>query len=311
MKKNHLSAQIITAVFFISIIMVGCKKEKSATLTPAEEEQASTVSVESETENEVVFNDVFDNVIGVNTEVGIGGTGIFGRVATNQMADGRNMNMDSLPVCTHVTITHLTAAVFPIKIVIDFGTGCRGTDGHMRYGKIITTYTGRLLEPGNSATTTFEGFKLDSLSVEGTHKITNTTNTTAGSNQRQFTVDITDAKITRPSGNYSKWNSHRVITQVEGNGSLLPQDDVFHITGSAHGQVKRGDMVYAWNSEIINPLVKKFTCHWISQGIIKVRRETLAPNSQWTAVLDYGQGNCDFYATLTINGIPHQIQLPH
>lgn len=310
MKKTSLIVQAI-AVVVISVLFIACKKETSSSLSPAEEQQAATVSTESETENEVVFNDVFDNVMGVNAEVGVGGTGIFGRVATSTSIDVRNSNMDSLPSCTLVTISRLNAPnLFPVKIVIDFGNGCKGNDGRTRYGKIITTYTGRLLVPGSSATTTFDGFKLDSLSVEGTHKITNTTNTTSGSNQRQFTVDVTDAKITRPSGNYSRWNSHRVTTQVEGNGSLIPQDDVFTVTGSAKGQVKRGNLIYGWNSEITTPLVKRFSCRWISQGVIKVRRETLASNSQWTAVLDYGQGSCDFYATLTINGTVYQVQLP-
>lgn len=308
MKKSALFTRLIAAAFFGSLVMIGCKKENSGSLSPAEEEQAANYSSESETENEVVFNDVFDNVMGVNTDVGIGGTGIFGRVAAN----GRETGTDSLPSCTTVTITFLNApAKFPVKIVIDFGVnGCLGRDGHMRYGKIITEYSGRLLEPGNSATTRFDGFKFDSISVQGTHKITNTT--TAGSNQRQFTIDIVDAKLTKPNGNYSLWSSQRVITQVEGNGTpLYPLDDIFKITGSAHGQVKHGDLIYAWRSEITEPLVKKFTCPWISKGVIKVRRETLSSNSQWVATLDYGTGDCDFLATLSINGVTKQIKLPH
>jgi hypothetical protein len=306
MKKSALFTRLITAAFFASLVMIACKKENSSSLSPAEEEQAANYSTESETENEVVFNDVFDNVMGVNTEVGIGGTGVFGRVSAN----GREMGLDSLP-CVQVSITLLNApARFPMKIIIDFGAGCLGRDGHTRSGKIITEYSGKLTEPGNSATTRFDGFKFDSISVQGTHKITNTT--AAGSNQRQFTIDVTDAKLTKPNGNYSMWTSHRVITQIEGNGTpLFPIDDIFKVTGSAHGQVKHGDLIYAWHSEITEPLIKKFTCHWISKGIIKVRRETLATNSQWVATLDYGLGDCDFLATLTINGASHQIQLPH
>jgi len=37
----------------------------------------------------------------------------------------------------------------------------------------------------------------------------------------------------------------------------------------------------------------------------------LSTNSQWVATLDYGQGECDSLATLTINGVSHQIQLHH
>lgn len=308
MKKSALFTRLIAAAFFTSLTLIACKKENSGSLSPAEEENAATYSSESETENEAVFNDVFDNVVGVNSEVGIGGTGIFGRVASDNV---RENGLDSLPSCTTVTITLLsTTARFPMKIVIDFGTGCIGRDGHIRSGKIIIEYTGRLTEPGNSATTRFDGFKFDSISVQGTHKITNTT--AAGSNQRQFTVDVTDAKLTKPNGNYSMWTSTRVITQTEGNGTpFIALDDIFKVTGSSHGQVKHGNVIYAWHSEITEPLIKKFSCHWISKGVIKVRRETLPDNSQWTATLDYGQGDCDYLASLTINGVSQQIQLPH
>lgn len=309
MKKSSLFTRLITASFLTALVLLACKKENSGSLTPAEEEQAATYFSESETENEIVFNDVFDNVMGVNSEVGIGGTGIFGRVAST--TNGRGENTDSLPSCTQVSISFLNApARFPVRIVIDFGSGCTGRDGHTRSGKISTEYSGRLTEPGNSATTSFEGFKFDSISVQGKHKITNTT--AAGSNQRQFTIDVEDAKLTKASGSYSMWTSHRVITQVEGNGTpFIPLDDIFKITGDSHGRVKHGDFIYAWQSEIAEPLIKKFTCRWISKGIIRARRETLPSNTQWAAILDYGQGNCDFQATLTINGVSHQIQLPH
>ena len=307
MKKLSFYTQCITVACIVCFLMIACKKEQSGTLSPGEEEQAANYSTQSETENEVVFNDVFDNVMGVNSEVGIGGTGIFGRIATNM----RETNIDSLPSCTQVSITLLNAPPrFPMKIVIDFGGGCIGRDGHKRSGKIITEYSGRLVEPGSVATTQFDGFKFDSISVQGTHKITNTT--ASGSNQRQFTIDITDAKLTKLNGDYATWSNHRVITQIEGNGTpQIAVDDIFRITGGAHGKIKHGDLIYAWESEIIEPLIKKFTCPWISKGAVRVKRETLPDNSQWASTLNYGQGDCDFLATLTVNGQVHQIQLPH
>ncbi len=304
---------LATALALLAI--TGCKRESSDTLTDAEEQQAANYFTNSETESEVVFNDVFDNVLGVNAEVGFGGTGIFGRsqaVGTNtgDAGTGREMGLDSLPSCVTVTVTRLNLpAPFPVRVSIDFGTaGCTGNDGHVRYGKVITTYTGPLRNPGNSATTGFEGFRIDSIAVSGSHKIENTT--ALGSNQRQFTVTVTDARLQRPSGNFSQWNSTRVITQVEGNGTLLPQDDIFTITGSARGRVRRDNLLLAWRSEIIEPLRKRFICRWISRGILRTWRETLPSTSPWVATLNYGDGTCDFLATLTINGQSQTIQLP-
>ena len=303
-----LLTQLITLTFFTSIIIIGCKKEKSDTLTAAQEEEAATFATESETESEFVFNNVFDDVVGVDANIGFGGTGVFGRGVSGENG-GRELGTDSV-TCFTVTKTFLNApSLFPVKIVIDFGAGCTDNNGHTRYGKLITVYTGKLINAGSVATTTFENFKIDSLAITGTHKITNST--ASGSNQRQFTIDVIEGKVTRPNGNYFKWNSHRVITQVEGNATPAPIDDVFTITGSAHGRVLRGNLLYAWNSEIIEALRKRFNCPWISKGVIKVRRETLPVTSPWVAVLNYGNGSCDFLATLTINGITNNIQLPH
>jgi hypothetical protein len=312
--KISLLTRLITIGLFSSLLIVGCKKETSDKLTEQEEEQAAIATNESQTESEFVFNDVYDNVMGVNTEVGIGGTGIFGR-RTQGSSDlaGREMDVDSTH-CWIVSIVRLNPPnAFPVKIIIDFGAGCVGHDGHFRSGKIITEYTNRLIVPGASATTTFQNFKIDSISVQGIHKITNTTASTPGSNQKQFTVNVRDAKLTKPNGNYTEWRSDRIFTQIEGNGTIIPHDDILRIEGSAQGRVKRGNLLFGWHSEIDanNPLIKKFICRWISKGTVRTRRDTLPSTSPWVAVLDFGPGTCDFHATLTINGVVHQIQLPH
>jgi hypothetical protein len=307
MKSFSMLTRLMTTVFII-LIFNSCKKEVNETVTPVQEEEAANYFSQSETESELVFNDVFDNVMGVNTEVGIGGTGIFGRISSS--TGTALMKVDSIPPCVTITITRLNLPdLFPVKIVMDFGHGCPGADGHTRYGKIITTYTGRLIIPGKSATTTFDGFRLDSFQVQGTHKVTNTT--ASGSNHAQYTVDVTDAKLSKPDGNYTSWGCHRVITQIEGNVTITPIDDIFTIEGTAHGRVKHGNDIFAWQSEITEALKKKFICHWISKGIIRMRRETLPATSPWVAILNYGNGDCDYLATLTINGVTHQIQLPH
>jgi len=308
MKAFPLLTRVMTFLALF-VIINSCKKEVSETVTDTQEEEAANYFTQSETESELVFNDVFDNVMGVNTEVGIGGAGIFGRMSSFA-GSSREMNVDSMPPCLTITVTRLNAPdLFPVKIVMDFGNGCPAPDGHIRSGKIITVYTGRLIIPGKSATTTFEGFKIDSVQVQGTHKVMNTT--AAGSNHAQYTVDVTDAKLTKPNGDYTMWGSHRVITQIEGNGTVMPVDYIFTIQGTAHGRVKHGNTIYAWTSEITEPLRKKFICHWISKGVVRMRRETLPATSPWVAILDFGNGDCDYLATLTINGVTHQIQLPH
>jgi len=306
MRRFSLAAQLTGVVLAATLAAIGCKKENSDTLSPQEEKQAATYTSQSEVDAEIAFDDVYDNVMGVNTELGLGGVGVFGRVASS--VTGRTASVDSLPTCATVTISPQQSGSFPKTVVLDFGTGCF-SHGHLRSGKIKTVYTGPVREAGNSATTTFDNFKIDSVLVEGTHKITNTTNLTTGSNQRQFKIEVTNAKLTHPNGDYSEWATTRTQTQIEGNGTAAPADDILSVQGTAHGRVKHATLIVIWNSEITEPLIKKYTCRWIFKGRIKTVREGLPTNTPWVAILDYGTGTCDNQATLTINANTQQITL--
>jgi hypothetical protein len=304
MKTNFLIARVITTLFSVALVFNSCKKETSeSNLSPQEEEQASVASSESEAESESIFNEVFDNVIGVNNDVGLAGTGVFGRMSTSTTTN----QTERIAACFNVSITHVTQGQdFPLRVEIDFGTGCTGRDGRVRSGKIITEYTGRLMVPGKSATTVFKEYKVDGVTVEGSLKITNTGN----ANTRQFTVEVTNAKLTNPNGNYTKWNSKRVITQVEGLGTPdLHMDDIFTITGGAYGEVRTSTFATTWESSIVEPLYKRFGCPYISKGKVKIIRRNLSADSKWIGILNYGTGTCDNKATLTVNGAERQIIL--
>lgn len=296
MKLRSIPVKLAAIAFFsFLLIFTACQKEQSQTGdSDLQEIEAAKASSEADGEAEIVFNGVFDDAFGVNDEVGIAGTGVFGRVAA----------------CPDVTIIRLSPPnLFPVKIILDFGTGCVGRDGHFRKGKVMTTYTGRLIVPGSMATTTFDGFYFDSIKVEGTHKITNTSPNAIPAITRQFTVVVTDAKLTKPDGNYIEWNSTKIITQIEGLGTNIPLDDIFSVEGSSSGKVKRGNLIVLWESNIINPLIKKFNCRWIVKGKVRTVRRNADVNTRWVALLDFGNGNCDNQATITINGVTHQITL--
>ena len=295
MKIRFITTALLPLLLFFSLLTISsCQKEDSQNGTVEEQEiDASKASSEADSEAEIVFNGIFDDAMGVNDEVGVGGTGVFGR----------------LNVCPVVTVTRLNPPdLFPVRILMDFGTnGCIGPDGHFRKGKVITTYTNRLMIPGAIATTIFDGFYFDSTKVEGTHKITNTSATNIA---RRFTVNVIEAKLTKPNGNFIEWNSEKVITQLEGLSTPAPMDDIFKIEGGSRGRVKRGALLVGWQSTILEPLVKRFNCRWIVRGVIRTVRLNATTNSPWIAVLNFGNGNCDNLAVITINGVSYQITLP-
>lgn len=315
MKHSFNLTRLITAsLFFSLLVFVSCQKETSSGGTDAEEFEASLASSEGDSEAEVTFNSIFDDAMGANDDVGLAGTGVFyGRSNTNESGDvARGDSLSPVTRCFTVTITHPNSTPFPVRILIDFGTaGCRGPDGNLRKGKIITEYTNRLLVPGATATTVFDGFYINDVKVEGTHKITNMSGPNTLPLSRKFKVEVIDGKLTKPNGNYVEWNSVKTITQIEGLITPdLARDDVFKIEGSARGRVKRGTLLVGWESTITEPLIKRFTCRWIVRGRIKTIRVNATANSPWIAVLDFGAGTCDNQATITVNGVTRQITLP-
>jgi hypothetical protein len=303
MKMSCVTRVFTMATLVTIVIVASCKKDNSAAGTQAEKEEFATVTSESDAEAEVVFDDVFDNVMGVNDEVAIGGTGVFGRVAvgSNTVDDSGNRLTGTDSTCFAVSITQVGSTRFPLKVVIDFGAGCTGKDGRIRKGKIIAVYTGRLILPGNAATITFDGYGVNDISVEGTYKITNTST----QNKKSFTTQVIGARLSKPNGNFTQWNSEKTVAQIEGLGTpFLPLDDWFEVSGQANGAVKRGDRYFQWSTVINQPLLKKYLCRWIVKGTI-----TLSKSNTAVAVLDYGSGSCDNKATFSVNGTAREITL--
>jgi hypothetical protein len=304
MSKNSSGRALFLVIIILIATFHACKKEDS-TSTAARQEEFATATAESDAEAETIFNDVFDNVMGVNDEVALGGTGVFSKTRSNIELGGisvDNTGSTDSTTCYVVSATQIGTTRFPLKIVIDFGTaGCIGRDGRTRKGKIIIVYTGRLVVPGNSATTTFDGYYINDVKVEGIHTVTNTST----QDKRSFTIQVKGAKLNKSNGNYTEWNSEKTIAQTEGLGTpFLALDDVFKLSGQASGTVKKGDRLYQWSTVITEPLTKKFTCRWIVKGSI-----TLKKDNSLISVLDYGTGDCDNKASFTVNGVVHEITL--
>lgn len=291
--KNNWSKSFLIVI--ASLLLFSCQKEESKTEDPiaVAEVNASKVSTEADIEAEAIYDGLFDDAMGVNDEVGLGGTGIFGR----------------LTACPTVIVTRPNApAPFPVRVVLDFGTGCVARDGHSRRGKIIHVYTNRLITPGAVVETSFDGFYFDSIKVEGTHRIQNTTTLSSGP---QYKINVNNGKLTRPNGNFTAWNSEKIRTQIEGVVTpMLPMDDVFKLTGAARGSNRRDTTLITWNTNIIEPLIRNNNCRWIVKGTVRLVRENTTTGERWAGFINYGNGTCDNAATVTINGVTYNITLP-
>jgi hypothetical protein len=278
----------LICLYLLSIGLFACKKNQDTPPGPEEQEEFAAISAESDASAEAIFSSVFDNVVGVNSEVGIGGTGIFNNATP----------LDTMQ-CFSIEVIHLNpSAAFPIQVVVDFGRECVGRDGRIRKGRVITEYSNRLTVSGASAITRFDGYIVDDIKIEGEHVVINKSSSAVPTLETKVA-----ARLSTLNGDFSQWNSERTITQA-GRLTSLASDDSFSVTGSASGFAKKGDKLFQWTTVISEPLIKKFACRWTTEGIVTIKKGTTA-----IAVLDYGTGQCDNKASFTVFGHVREITL--
>ncbi len=296
--KKNVTLWLTAFAAVIALTITSCKKEVSS--TPAEETPAeiaaTTVVAADEAQAEEQFDDVFNITASISAEDAGEELGMGANVSG--LGEPGTILTPTTPRCFTVTVVPRQPGVFPKTVTIDFGNGWLGRDGKFRKGQIVTIYTNRMLIPGAKISTTFVGYHVDSFNIEGTH-ITENTST---SNMQGLKIKVIDGQITNTVNNrWIKWNTTKNILQIEGNGTTgFPLDDVYKITGNGNGSNSGG---HYWYALVTEPLIKKFTCRWISEGKIQLTR-----NSR-QVVLDYGNGQCDNLAILYINGVGHVIRL--
>lgn len=201
-----------------------------------------------------------------------------------------------LPSCATITVS----GIFPNKmIMIDFGDSCRNSNGIVRSGMLHITLTDSIRRPGSSATVTFENYKVNGYKKEG-GSVTWTNTSTPGS--KSWHRVASNIKITSPNGNYWTHNSDKTITQITGVLTSSNYDDEYIITGTGTTTNASGE---SRTSEITSALHKKILCGYIDQGIVRYQ------STNHYALLNFGDGNCDNAATISIDGnTPRTITLP-
>ncbi|MCW5921352.1 MAG: hypothetical protein KIS77_03345 [Saprospiraceae bacterium] len=202
--------------------------------------------------------------------------------------------------CPVVTLSQ-PWGTWPNTITIDYGTdGCAGPNGqHLLKGKIVITQTGDRFTAGAQRTKTFENFYVDDVKVEGTKSWTN--NGKDANGLWSFTKQATNMVLTYSDGTTTTWNHQHTSTLAQGGNTPTHLDNVWSTTGSTSG-VNRNGVVFS--STITQPLIKKATCRWVSEGVIQFTRDDK------NSTLDFGNGTCDRFATLTTsNGDTFTIRL--
>jgi hypothetical protein len=194
-----------------------------------------------------------------------------------------------IPDCPVRTVERPEDGKWPKTVTLDFGEGCEDKMGNIRKGKIIITVNGLLREEGSSRTMTFEDYYVNDNKIEGVKTITN-----AGREDGfiVFNVELSDGRIIRADGIVIERSALKTRTWIEGEDTRMARDDVFVINGTVNKVNKDGVNIV----KTITDLVRARDCRWPLSGTVEITTDDDRP----VAVIDYGEGECDRFATVTI-----------
>lgn len=264
-----------------SIFMIGCKKD-------SKNEKDRTIEKEliASSQNEAIAQMTFEGVDQIADEA-------FTGITSPTKSTGNGI----LGPCATKTIDTISV---PHTLTIDFGTvNCLCNDGKYRRGQIIISFQGHYKDSASYHTTTFNNFYVNNNHVMGTR--TRLNNGTNAAGHWNITTTVNGTIVFALSGDTLTWSATHNKEWLQGYWSPSIWNDIFLVTGNASG-VKPNGATYT--KTILTPLKRVMPCHYFVSGTVQ-----MVQSNKPTRLLDYGNGGCNPWATLTVNGVTHTIHL--
>lgn len=187
---------------------------------------------------------------------------------------------------------------------VDFGKGTTCEDKVLRKGKIIFTV---LLDSmsfsednnfymGVSSGATFANYEADGKKLEGSHS----TKMVFTNKSLKYDIQFKNGVLTYEDGSKVQWNSTYAI-QGSYNAQNPEAAIKLSMTGGLAGADRKGKI---FTADITSPLLLDSSCQYsVTSG------RYLIASQDYSALYDFGNGECDAIATLAINGKTEQIAL--
>ncbi|POY36254.1 hypothetical protein C3K47_10895 [Solitalea longa] len=286
------SIKAMVMLGMIGLTFTACKKEEQKPESLNVEESMHGVA-----KNDVITADLFEQINLISHSFPeIRGESVSAK-STEGFGDDLLDHLDDYS-CAKVKIESAPFK-WPLKVVLDYGAGgCEDPKTQkLRKGKIILSYDKAWLSTGCSVSITFEDYWCGDTKFDGFCKISSTGLTKEG--YLKFSLECEGTKIHCEC--VEKWACKKEIVWCNSKTALNIFDDYYSITGWGQGSDSKGNF---FSEKITKALKKKAFCAWICEGTVELKT-----NSVSLCTMDYGNGDCDKKATLTINGNTKQIDL--
>ena len=152
---------------------------------------------------------------------------------------------------------------------------------------------------GSGHSTTFNDYYVNDNHVMGTRSRVNNGHNLAGN--WNITTVVNGTIIFANNTDTLTWNSTQNKEWLQGYLSSTIWDNIVLITGNSNGTRPNGT---TYSKTILTPLKRQMPCFYFVSGTVQV-----VQSNKPTKVIDYGNGNCDAWATVTINGVTYNIHL--
>ncbi len=278
MKNFNLTDKVVVAVMVLGLLFTACSNEESGE-TDSQNQEYSEVILSSEVDEAVAaIDDIALDVFDVQESSETSRISDAGRT-TEASATFRN-----LPDCVIITVV---AEQGYREVTIDFGTeGCL-VHGNVLKGKMILSWEREPEAQQVYITKTLEDFYFNAKNILGSKTILKQFSNDNGNPQSTHTLDLT---IIWSNGAQASREGTKIREWIEGHGSGVWSDNVFEITGNWTTTFVNGN---THSYEVDIPLRREVVCYYFVRGSVNVER------TNFSGVLDYGEGDCDNQATFT------------
>ena len=310
MKTKRISHLLGLSLLVGGLLFTSCKKKTEET-----EDDTTTTDTEQTSAQDNSMAESIDNDIQAMGSQG---------AETGSLSTFRSNGQGGVGEIAMAPCATVTSVLGSKVFTVDFGTsGCVGSDGKTRTGKLIYDFSGSTSgalyyrHPGFKMTVTSSNYVVDNYSVTITNKtIENTTPSTITPGYNPgiaLTWSVTaNISIAKPSsGGTVSWScnrTHELVNTSDTNcyrGQTKPinwRRAIIKMNGSASG-VNSSNENY---TVVATDLVRDFNCapvalqphrHPFISGTL-----VYTPGSRPARTIDYGSGACDLSATITVSG---------
>ncbi len=217
------------------------------------------------------------------------------------MAAGHHMGMgghfghgESRNDCATVTVS---GDGFPKEITIDFGDGCQTRKGDLKTGKILITLSDTLVNAGAVHQVEYVDVMIGDKRIDLLKTRTNTGLNATGNWVLESASELT---ITYADGSSSTRSSNETIEWISGFETADREDNIMYKSGAGTGLNSKGE---SFERTITTPLLIDKSCDYIKSGVVEMSKDGVVSS------IDFGDGTCDQWATITKDGVSKEIDL--